>query len=154
MLCVHVSSYKRDEPVERCSRGKEESDRKLSLATRSLLRPHCWILVSIPAQMAGWWDLQLFSQQRSAAQLFPSHYEIILHSDWHGSPACSQLLDLNICCNATMLTMTIRDGGMKQNSFFFFFLNCNLISIWLSVILFAPLHFSPGTNFKRPLQLK
>lgn len=116
----------------------------MSLASRSLLCPHCWILVSSSC-LAGLLvrSTAVLTAALSPAQLFPSHYEIILHSAWHGSPACSQLLDLNICCNATMLTMKIRDGGIELKNF----LNCNLISIWLSVIPFAPVHFSaPAWN--------
>lgn len=63
-------------------------------------------------------ELQLLWWRRSAAQLFPGHYQIIPHSDCHGSPVCSQMLDLNICHNATLLTMKISSRGMKLIFFF------------------------------------
>lgn len=141
-----LSNTERQKPpdwrrAEQCGGEKEGPGRKmLLLVTRSLLCPHCQILASSPAQLAAWCDLQLFSQQRSAAQLFSGHYKIIPRSDWHGRAVCSQLPDLNICCNDTRGTMKIRDAPHRAEHFFF--LNCNLISIWLNVILITLVHFS------------
>lgn len=41
--------------------GKEQPNRKMPLAVRSLLCAPRWILVSVPAQLAAWRELQLFS---------------------------------------------------------------------------------------------
>lgn len=123
--CV-LSNTERQNPTdwrraEQCGGEKEGPGRKmLLLVTRSLLCPHCQILASSPAQLAAWCDLQLFSQQRSAAQLFSGHYKIIPRSDWHGRAVCSQLPDLNICCNDTRGTMKIRDAPHRAEHFFFF----------------------------------
>lgn len=86
----------------------------------SLMQPPLSGLVDITELFcsAGWWVRS--TAVLPAALSHPavsSHYEIILHSDWHCRPACSQLLDLNICSNATMLTMKSRDGAMELKIF-------------------------------------
>lgn len=124
-----------------CHYSAEERDRLNSLTGRCLwprLSSSHWILVSVPAQLAARWDLQLFSQQLLAAQLFPAITKLLcglidMAVQLIHAAGLKYLLQ---CHCADNVVQSWRHGANIYVSCYLFHLLCSLKSIWLSIILF------------------